>query len=110
MGALRTYVTDIGHYVGHDEWVAIGENLERVLGSEISEHEHGGEQSGITEVVRRGLNMVREADREAHNMLKGEEGRREAEERRPVWLRPAHDGLRLVVSKEGVLEDGTYGA
>lgn len=109
MGALRTYVTDIGHYVGHDEWVAIGESLERMLSNEIPEHELGDKQSGITEVVRRGLNMVREADREAHNMLEGEEERRGIGEG-TVWLRPAHDGLRLVVSKEGVLEDGTYGA
>lgn len=86
-------MTDIGHYVGHDEWVAIGERLERVRSGETTEHEHGGQESGMTEVVRRGLNMVPEAG-----------------EGKPVWLRPAHDGLRLVVSKERVLEDGTYGA
>lgn len=64
----------------------------------------------MTEVVRRGLSMVREADREAHNnVLKGEEGMAGIGERKPMWLRPAHDGLRLVVSKERVVEDETYG-
>lgn len=39
MRALRTYVTDIGHYVGHDEWVVIGENLERARpGGEVLGH------------------------------------------------------------------------
>ena len=73
--AGRTYLTGFGHYVSHDEYVAIGE----VVGGAQREAETENERAGA-ELIGAGM---------------------------PVWMRPAHDGLRIFVGPSGVTDD-TY--
>ncbi|KAG5653492.1 hypothetical protein H0H81_012701 [Sphagnurus paluster] len=69
--ASRTYLVGFGHEVSHDEYVRLGEAV-------------GGKSfdaATLTEMEKRGLEMIR----------KGEN----------VWVRPAHDGLRVFVETNG---------
>lgn len=102
LGAQRTYLTDIGHYVEHGEWVKIGEGLQRIGQEGVAEDEKAREES---EMVKKGLEMVREANRDAAEGTDERKGRG----REQVWIRPAHDGLRLVVGRDGVVQDDAYG-
>lgn len=80
MGARRNYLIGFNHDVSQEEWVRIGEKLgERDgLGEDLSENE------------RKGIEMMREG-------LEGE----------LHWVRPAHDGLR-VMYQDGRVQDETY--
>lgn len=79
IGATRTYLTGFGHRVSHDEYVTLGEMV-------------GGTDKGVdkmTENERQGAELIGQG--------KG------------IWLRPAHDGLRvlLVVESQAVMDE-TY--
>jgi len=73
--AGRTYLTGFGHYVTHDEYVAIGEEV------------GGAQREAETENERRGAELIGAG--------------------KPVWMRPAHDGLRVFVRPRGVADE-TY--
>lgn len=78
--ASRTYLTGFSHDVAHDEYVAIGEAVTR-----------GGTEKDVellTETEKYGLALVKEGAR--------------------LWLRPAHDGLRVFVASDGRVWDETY--
>jgi hypothetical protein len=77
INAKRTYLTGFSHNVSHDEYVTI---TEAVGGKQIPE-------DNLTEKEREGLGLVG----------KGE----------PFWVRPGHDGLRILL-KNGSILDGTY--
>lgn len=62
---------------------------------EEGERGDGGEK-GLTENERAGIELLREGE--------------EAGEQGEIWLRPAHDGLRVRVTAGGRVEDGTYGS
>jgi hypothetical protein len=78
IGASRTYLTGFGHEVAHDEYVTIGE----VLGGRQKNSVH------MTPIEQAGVGLIGEGE--------------------PVWLRPAYDGLRVFVSKEGAVLDEGY--
>ncbi|TFK36806.1 beta-lactamase-like protein [Crucibulum laeve] len=78
INASRTYLTGFGHEVSHEEYVTIGEV---VGGAEIP-------LERLTEVEKQGLELV------------GEE--------KGFWVRPAHDGLRVLVASDGRVKDETY--
>ena len=80
IGARRSYMTGFNHDVSHDEYVRIGESV----GAGIGEVCDG-------EVLRTGIDMMREG-------LEGE----------VHWVRPAHDGLRVLVGAGGGVWDETY--
>ncbi len=73
--AGRTYLTGFGHYVTHDEYVAIGEGV------------GGAQREAETENERRGAELIGAG--------------------KPVWMRPAHDGLRVFVGPRGAADE-TY--
>lgn len=129
-------MTDIGHFVAHDQWLAVGECLggvrdgesielrdresrEEMRAGETGELRDGetGERKDVRVPFGESLRYARgcpegEAEREVRKVLTGdlEEGVRGVEEAGALWMRPAHDGLRLVVRRDGVVEDATYGA
>ncbi|KAF8634423.1 hypothetical protein AX15_000874 [Amanita polypyramis BW_CC] len=76
IGAARTYLTGFGHEVSHEEYVTIGEMV------------GGGAKEVLTENERQGAELA--------EIGRGKE----------IWVRPAHDGLRVVVGR-GV-EDESY--
>jgi phosphoribosyl 1,2-cyclic phosphodiesterase len=76
--ASRTYLTGFSHDVAHDEYVTIGEAI-------------GGVEKGVgglTETENSGLSLVKDGAN--------------------LWLRPAHDGLRVFVESDGSVRDETY--
>ncbi|EGO28417.1 hypothetical protein SERLADRAFT_458787 [Serpula lacrymans var. lacrymans S7.9] len=79
LGAKRNYWTGFGHEVAHDEYVTIGK---------ATEGSHPIDMSNMTETEKRGVELI--------------------EEGKEVWVRPAHDGLRVFVSSDGVIRDETY--
>jgi hypothetical protein len=78
VGASRTYLTGFGHEVMHEEYVTIGE----VVGGAVKDVEQ------LTETAKKGLALIQEG--------------------RSLWLRPAHDGLRVFVEADGDVCDETY--
>lgn len=78
LGARRTYLTGFGHEVSHDEYAKVG----RIVGGEqfAAESLSKGEQKCV------GL----------------------LEEGEHIWVRPAHDGLQLLVSSDNMIIDNTY--
>ncbi|KAK7468480.1 hypothetical protein VKT23_002988 [Stygiomarasmius scandens] len=79
IGAQRTYFTGFSHQVGHEEYVTI---LEAVGGASKDGLE-------LTDIEKEGLKLV---DPGEH-----------------VWIRPAHDGLRIFI-EGGKVRDETYGS
>jgi hypothetical protein len=77
INAKRTYLTGFSHSVSHDEYVTI---TEAVGGKHIRE-------DNLTEKEREGLGLVGKGD--------------------PFWVRPGHDGLRILL-KDGSILDDTY--
>ncbi|THH21003.1 hypothetical protein EW146_g468 [Bondarzewia mesenterica] len=78
LGARRTYLTGFGHEVSHEEYVTIGE----VIGGKRVQ-----DMDALTATEKRGINLL--------------------DEGKPIWIRPAHDGLKLSVSSAGMLDGGT---
>ncbi|KII93635.1 hypothetical protein PLICRDRAFT_35866 [Plicaturopsis crispa FD-325 SS-3] len=78
LAAQRTYLTGFGHEVSHDEYVRIGE---AVGGADV-------ESTSLTKVEAKGVSLIGEGQ--------------------PLWLRPAHDGLRIFISEDGRVRDETY--
>jgi hypothetical protein len=79
--AARTYITGMGHEVAHEEYARVGE----VLGDARAE----GKGEELTPAERWCLDLVEDGP--------------------PLWIRPAHDGLRVVVDGgAGAVHDGTY--
>lgn len=79
MAAQRTYLTGFSHLVTHEDYVTLGE----VIGGRIIT-----DSERLTTQEREGLALI---DDGAH-----------------VWVRPAHDGLRIFISKEGEVTDESY--
>ncbi|KAG8220051.1 hypothetical protein J3R82DRAFT_1068 [Butyriboletus roseoflavus] len=78
IGARRSYMTGFNHDVSQEEYVRIGESV--------------GEREGeLNATERKGTEMMREG-------LEGE----------VHWVRPAHDGLRVLVCTDGRVWDETY--
>ncbi|OCH87504.1 hypothetical protein OBBRIDRAFT_820602 [Obba rivulosa] len=78
MKADRTYLLGFSHKVSHDEYVAMGEAI-------------GGKRlttQMLTDSVRKGLGTI--------------------EEGQPIWVRPAFDGLKVVVSGNEGVQDEAY--
>ena len=82
MGAQRTYLTGFGHEVSHDEYVTM---LEAVGGRKKFDHP-------LTSVERQGLALIQDG----------------IEEEKPIWVRPAFDGLRVLVSEDSKARDDEY--
>jgi len=78
IGALRTYLVGFGHEVSHEEYVTLGE----AIGGKSFDAEM------LTETEKRGLALIQ----------KGED----------VWVRPAHDGLRVFVQADGRVSNESY--
>ena len=78
-GAARTYLTGFGHEVSHDEYVQIGEAIERGDPA-ASLNLSGSENVWIDAIV----------------------------EGKPIWVRPSYDGLRISVSDDGNVRDECY--
>lgn len=84
VGALRTYWTGFAHDIGHDEYVTIGEALD-------GRPRDAPPLKELTAMESKGFKVVPEGS--------------------PLWVRPAHDGLRITVQKSagGVeVRDDTY--
>lgn len=79
MAARRTYLTGFSHEVSHDEYVTLGE----VIGGRIIEC-----TTEFTVKEKEGLALIGNGNN--------------------VWLRPAHDGLRVLISAEGDVKDESY--
>jgi hypothetical protein len=79
LGASRTYLVGFGHDVSHDEYVVIGE---------VAGGHHKRELDSMSVMERRGTDLI--------------------EDGKPLWIRPAHDGLRVFVSKEDAVRDESY--
>ncbi|TDL28865.1 hypothetical protein BD410DRAFT_781421 [Rickenella mellea] len=78
MGATRSYMTGFGHEVMHEEYSTILESV----GTPTKNAEHLTKPS---QNVVMGLELVGQGD--------------------PVWVRPAFDGLRVVISPNDVVTD-----
>jgi len=76
--ARRTYLVGFSHEVSHNEYVTIGE----AVGGKMKE------QAEMTENEIKGVGLIGEGDY--------------------IWLRPAHDGLRVHVGGKDIVGDETY--
>lgn len=76
IGAQRTYILGFSHAVSHDEYVTITE----VLGGNTKD------ESSLSDIEKKGIELL---------------GAGEA-----IWMRPAHDGLRVFIDEQ--LRDETY--
>ncbi|KAJ7071461.1 beta-lactamase-like protein [Mycena amicta] len=81
IAAKRTYLLGFSHEVAHDEYVTM---CEAVGGAAVAE------KSELTENEVKGLGMIGEGE--------------------PIWIRPAHDGLKIWIprTEEGAVSDETY--
>ncbi|KAJ7225924.1 beta-lactamase-like protein [Mycena pura] len=82
IGAKRTYLLGFSHEVAHDEYVTIGE---AIGGAAVAG------RTNLTENEVKGLEQIGEGD--------------------PIWVRPAHDGLKIQIStaeEEREVTDETY--
>ncbi|KZV63129.1 Metallo-hydrolase/oxidoreductase [Peniophora sp. CONT] len=76
----RTYLSGFGHEVPHDEYVHVGEILG---GATVG-------QEGLTAREKKCLDCVEEGEK--------------------LWVRPAHDGLRVWIGEDGKVRDKSYDA
>ncbi|KAF5374919.1 hypothetical protein D9758_000013 [Tetrapyrgos nigripes] len=76
IGAQRTYFTGFSHAVSHDEYVTLTE----AVGGAVKD------EANLTDTEKRGLALI--------------------EEGKSIWVRPAHDGLRLWI-EDGNVRDET---
>ncbi len=82
MGATRSYITGMCHDVSHEEFEEILSGLE---GPSLATTTTAAAPPASSNVVRQGQNLVGEG--------------------KPLWARPAYDGLRLVVTSDGTVAD-----
>lgn len=80
IGASRTYLTGFGHEVSHEEYVTITEYVG--MGETASKRP-------LSDVEKEGIHLVQAG---AHG----------------TWVRPAHDGLKVVVAGTGSVVDTSY--
>lgn len=80
IGASRTYLTGFGHEVSHEEYVTITEYVG--MGETASKRP-------LSDVEKEGIQLVQG----------GPHG---------IWVRPAHDGLKVVVAGTGSVVDTSY--
>lgn len=88
----RTYLTGFGHEVSHDEYLTITEAIElddSELSRVVKKSQLGGE---VSVNVERGLELVRERRGDG----------------KKIWMRPAFDGLKIVLGEDGVVRDEGY--
>ncbi|KAF9458325.1 beta-lactamase-like protein [Collybia nuda] len=78
INASRTYLTGFGHRVSHDEYITIGE----AVGGITKDLER------LSETERAGLELIKKG--------------------KAVWVRPAHDGLRVFIEGDGRVWDESY--
>lgn len=78
ISATRTYLLGFSHIVSHQEYVTI---TEAVGGAKVVD------ENTLTENEQKGLDLIGSGE--------------------PFWIRPAHDGLRVVIDN-GLLRDDTY--
>ncbi|KAI0320443.1 beta-lactamase-like protein [Amylostereum chailletii] len=83
LGSKRTYMVGFGHEVSHKEYVRVGETVEGKEGINATSLSLG--EKKCIELLEEGKQLLG----------------------KPIWLRPAHDGLQVCVSGEGVT-DSTY--
>jgi hypothetical protein len=98
VAAQRTYLTGFSHKVSHDEYVTLGEVIQR--GSDTIMV-----QPQSTDRVQKGLALIKKyftGLSSSHQQALIDTGAK------GIWLRPAHDGLRVSISPEGAVNDGTY--
>jgi len=81
INALRTYWTGFSHDVTHNEYITLGE----IVGGAKRE------PSQLTEIELEGSAIIEEV--QSNNN---------------IWVRPAHDGLRVFLDREGQVVDETY--
>jgi len=99
VAARRTYLTGFSHKVSHDEYVTLSEFIQRG-GNGITT-----DTPRLTARVHEGLALIQKyygdllLPHQQAMINMGKEG---------IWLRPAHDGLRVFISAEGVISDETY--
>ncbi len=88
MGATRSYITGMCHDVSHEEFEEILSGLE---GPSLATTTTAAAAppGASSDVVRQGQNLVGEG--------------------KPLWARPAYDGLRLVVTSDGTVADKSKG-
>lgn len=79
----RTYLTGLGHEIMYDEYVRVG----KILGGGMVGQER---QENLTDGEKECLDAVEE----------GEE----------LWIRPAHDGLRVRIGDDGEVRDESHDA
>ncbi|KAJ4000270.1 beta-lactamase-like protein [Lentinula boryana] len=79
ISAVRTYILGFSHIVSHEEYVTI---TEAVGGAAKVKDENA-----LTEYERKGLTLIGSGE--------------------PLWIRPAHDGLRVIIDQDTVRDD-TY--
>ncbi|KAJ4476630.1 beta-lactamase-like protein [Lentinula aciculospora] len=78
ISATRTYLLGFSHIVSHEEYVTITEG---VGGARVTD------EKALTEYEQKGLQLIGSGE--------------------PVWIRPAHDGLRVIVEQD-IVQDDTY--
>lgn len=96
VAAQRTYLIGFSHRVSHDEYVTLGEAIGR--GSDAATVD----VPQLTGQVQAGLELMKEcyASLSSSALIQAAKD--------GIWLRPAHDGLRVFVSEDGVVSDETY--
>lgn len=75
---MKTYLTGFSHEVAHEEYVTITE----AIGGNMKDNKE------LTESERKGIELVQGG--------------------KQLWVRPAHDGLRLFVGEDGNVHDESY--
>ncbi|KAJ8520566.1 hypothetical protein ONZ45_g2640 [Pleurotus djamor] len=83
IGACRTYLTGFGHEVSHEEYMTIT----GYVGATEAEKKKVM-RSNLSEVEKQGISLV--------------------EGRQPIWVRPAHDGLKVTITNGGQTVDSSY--
>jgi hypothetical protein len=80
IGAQKTYLTGFCHEMTHDQYVNVASTLEV--------HSAQGHRPTFSTLEREALATIAAGD--------------------PLWVRPAHDGLRVFVHSDGTARDETY--
>jgi hypothetical protein len=81
-GAPRTYLTGFSHELSHEDYTT----LCKLVGMEVQERTQF--LPNLSDNERKGAELI--------------------EDGKSIWLRPAHDGLRIQISQDGTIVDNTY--